>query len=361
MTNNTQSGKSTSTGLRILAVLSFLVVLSVGMWGSVQVAKAVPNAFSSLAAAIVSLSSIFVPANTSEQITLSTPALTVSSGEDLTVSWEHTNKTAEGSYTFRYDCANGVHFTSLSGATSDSTVFCNVPFHFLNNNNSITLTPVSGNNRFVDVTIFIDFTPNGISAATVTGSMVLTIVNENISASPGTIAPTTPTPTTPATVPQPKPTVTPTKGTETITTYPSTPVTVTPPVSDPNGRVDLTAYVIETGTVNTTTGVFTASSTPKRNPEGARIAVRFAIENIGTKTSPQFTFNAVLPTYPSHIFSSPGQQILNPGDRIEYTLAFDSFVDSDEGVFTVNVDPTGSINEPNKDNNIIHYTVKVVR
>jgi hypothetical protein len=92
-----------------------------------------------------------------------------------------------------------------------------------------------------------------------------------------------------------------------------------------------------------------------------RIAVRFAVENLGTRTSPQWTFNAVLPTYPGNIFSSPSQQALGPGDRIEFTLGFDSVIDADTGVLTVNVDPAGSINESTKANNIIHYTVTSVK
>lgn len=353
MTNNQTSGKAASVGLRVLAVLSFLVVLSVGMWGSVQIAKAVPTAFSTIAAAIASLTSVFIPANSAEEVVVSASALTVPAGTPVTVSWQHVNKREEGSYTFRFNCADGVHFTSNAGGQANAMIFCNIPFNFLNDGNTLVVTPESSKNRFVDATVFIDFTPNGASAPTLTGSLTLTIVNEDLSTSPGTVSPTTPitpAPTTPVT-PAPQP--------PKVTTFP--PTTVTAPVSDPNGRVDLAVRVIEVGVVNKTTGVFTASSTPYRNSQEYRIAVRFTIENVGTKTSPNFSFNAVLPTLPSHIFSSPVQQNLNPGDRIEYTLAFDSFVDADEGVFKVNVDPTGSINEPNKENNLVTYTVKVKR
>lgn len=356
MENNVSRERLFGIGLRVLAVISFIAVLSIGMWGSVQVAKAVPNAFSSLAAAIASLSQVFIPAS-GETLTLSAPALTLASNETFTLSFEHTGKTTDGSYTFRYNCADGVHFVSPSGAESGETIFCNVPFHFLNSANAVALTLVSEKNRFIDVTLFIDFTPNGETVSSVQGSMDLTIVNENISGSPGTLPPSKPT--TPAQG-TPSAPAAPVKGPETVTTYPPQTVAI-PPVSDPNGRVDLSARIIEVGLVNKTTGVFTASSTPSRVPQGERIAVRFAIENAGTKTSPQFAFNAVLPTYPSHIFSSSAQQVLNPGDRIEYTLAFDNFLDGNEGVFTVNVDPTGSVNEPNKTNNIVRYTVTVFR
>ena len=359
MKNNASQERLAGIGLRALAVISFIAILSIGMWGSVQIAKAVPNVFSSLAAAIVSLSSIFIPANTSEQILLSAPALTVSSGENLTVSWEHANKTADGSYTFRYNCAEGVHFVS---ADSEEVVFCNVPFHFLNDGNTVALTPISEKNRFIDVTLFIDFTPNGGTTASVKGSMVLTIVNEDITTSPNVLAPTKETSAPSATPPKAPASSTPSPGSGSAgPTRTVQELTPTPVVSDPNGQTDLIGRILEVGVVNKTTNVFAASSTPYARSEEYRVAIRFAIENIGTKTSPQFTFNAVLPSFPSHIFSSAAQQELRPGDRIEYTLAFDQFVDTNEGLFTLNIDPSNRVNEPNKDNNLVKYTIRVTR
>jgi hypothetical protein len=178
-----------------------------------------------------------------------------------------------------------------------------------------------------------------------------------------TIATTTPvveTPIVEAPAPvTPKPTVPRTAGPETSNTYPLTGTGAT--ASNPNGYVDLSARVIEQGVVNKDTGVFTASSSPNRADPQYRVAVRFAVENLGTKTSPQFTFNAVLPTYPANIFSAPSQPALGPGDRIEFTLGFDQIADSDTGTFTINVDPTGGMNESNKSNNIVHYTVTSIK
>lgn len=356
MNANIDPKRLQGAALRVFAVISFIAVLSIGMWGSVQVAKAVPNALSAIAAAIASLSSVFIPAGSQEEILLSAPALTVASGETVPLSWEHVGKGSEGSYTFRYDCADGVRFSSGASSGSAGVVFCNVPFHFLSNNNSLSLTAVSEKNRFIDVTLFIDFTPNGASEATAEGSMTLTIVNEDIATSPGAISPsigqTPSTPSTPKTS-APTPSGAPLPTSEEIITVPI--------VSDPNGQADLVGRIIEVGIVDKTTNVFTASSTPNARSEEYRVAIRFSIENAGTKTSPQFTFNAVLPTFPQHIFSSAGQPALNPGDRIEYTLAFDKFTDADEGMFTLNIDPSSRINERNKDNNLVKYAIKVTR
>jgi hypothetical protein len=332
-------------GIRILAILGFVAVVGVGLWGSVAIARAVPNAFSSLAAAFVSLTSIFVPAG--ETVSLSAPA-TVQSGAPFTLSWTHDKQSVDGSYTFRYDCADGVYFTATGASGSTDTIYCNVPYNFLNAGDSLTVTPVSTKNPSIPVTVYMDFVPNGATKATVTGKAVLTIVGN------GTSGSSPATPTTPVTTPT-APTVTP--GQSTTHTYPVSGA----PASNPNGYVDLTARVIEVGVVDKNSGAFFASSTPSRAVTGAdgqyRIAVRFAIENNGTKTSPQFDFNAVLPTYPQYIFSSPMQQALAPGDRIEFTLGYDQPDQGGNGVFTVNVDPSSRINEPNKTNNIIHYTV----
>lgn len=334
--------------IRTLAIGGFVLVIIVGMAGSLALARAVPGAFSAIASAIVSLTSVFVPAG--EEIIVSVPELTVGNGESFDISWEHVKKSSEGSYTFRYDCASGVSFTSPGPTGAAVTVFCNTPFNFLNESDTITLTARSSANRFIDVTLHIDFIPNGASAPTVSGSTLLTIANTEVTGSPDSVQPQNETPA-------PRPT--PTRGTETTTITPIAAPGLTP--SNPQGFIDLSVRVIEVGLVNKTTGAFTASSSPNRALATERVAVRFTVENLGSRTSDQWTFNAVLPTFPAHIFSSPTQQALGPGDRIEFTLAFDSFVDANEGVLTLNIDPTNRINEPNKTNNILKYTVKTIK
>lgn len=347
------TGSSTSFGsgaTRVLAVIGLIAVIIIGMWGSVKVASAVPGTLSAIANAFVSLTQIFVPAN--ETISLSAPTLTVLSGQPVTLTYTHAHKSTEGQYTFRYACVDGVTMTTVSGTGTVDTIACNTAYAFPINGTAVTVTPVSATNRYVDIEVFVDYTPTSGGSSTVTGSTVLTVENDSVSTSPSTTA-TNPTPTTP----KPKPTTV-TPGPITSNTYP---ISGTGAVSNPNGYVDLTANIIEVGVVDKTTGAFTASSTPMRIPPNARVAVRFAIQNIGTKTSPQFTFSSVLPTIPSYTFFSQSQQALAPGDRIEYTIGFDSFVDADTGTFIVNVDPTGTINEKNENNNIISYAVNIKR
>jgi hypothetical protein len=354
-TPNSKRGLMSGGVQRVAAIIGFIAILGIGMWGSVQVARAVPGALSNLASAIVSLTSIFVPAD--ETLTLSVPSLNIEHNKAFVLSWSHEKKTVEGSYRFRFDCADGVRLTALNTANGQDNVFCNVPFNFVHTNNTITLTAFSDTNRFADVTVYVDFTPNGANQPTVTGKTTLTLTNPALGSSPAVGNPTTPsTPVTPTT-----PTTPTTPSTPTTPTTPGTPTNTTitipgsgAPVSNPNGYVDLVPKIIEVGVVDKSTGAFTASSSPSRKD---RIAVRFSVENQGTKTSNQFAFNAVLPTIPSYIYSSPMQQELRPKDRIEFTIGFDSFDITSNGQFTVNVDPTGSIQEKNEENNIIKYTI----
>lgn len=128
--------------------------------------------------------------------------------------------------------------------------------------------------------------------------------------------------------------------------------------SDPNGFVDLEVRILETGIISTTTNEFTATSSVRLSD---RVAVRFEVTNIGTRSSDSWTFSAVLPTFPVYIFSSQSQQELGPGDKIVFTLGFDSIKDKPEGTITINVDPTGSVAESSKENNIVHTTISVIK
>jgi hypothetical protein len=337
---NEPTARMAGSASRVLAIIGFVALIVIGMYGSVRVAQAVPGAFSRMAAAIVSITSIFVPAD--ELITVSLPSYSVLHETPVTIAFEHKNKKVDGSYSFRYSCAAGVTLTTVAGDGTPTSITCNEPYGFAPFNNSITLTPQSTSTRFTDVEVFIAFTPSGAGTATVIGSNLMTIENQKVGSTP-----VTPTPEVPP-APKPKP-----------TTPPKTTIVVPQGrASDPNGYTDLVARIIEVGTLDSA-GVFTASSTPSRQ---FRIAVRFAIENVGTKTAnKEFAFSAVLPTYPPYTHFSPMQVVLGPGDRIEYTIGFDSFDPSNTGTFMVNVDPSQSVNERDHTNNLLKHTITVTK
>ncbi|MBI2004842.1 hypothetical protein HYS79_01615 [Patescibacteria group bacterium] len=60
-------------------------------------------------------------------------------------------------------------------------------------------------------------------------------------------------------------------------------------------------------------------------PAGARTNVQFEVQNIGSNVTPSnWTFDAQLPLTPAYTYRSQGQQALYPGDKIVYTIGFDT-------------------------------------
>ena len=336
-----------SGALKALAALGFVAVLIFGAWGVIQVARMVPNLGSALSAAAVSLSSLFVPA---ERLEITIPTANVNSGEPFTLTWEHINKRSDGTYTVSFSCRDGLSMETVGTNGLYQKVFCNTPFNLTNATESMKLIPISSNVRFLDAPITLQFTRLSDGKVTASTETAITVINDKVSeASVVTPEPTTPTPTTPR--PQaPRP------GTPTQNTYN---ITLAGRASDPNGRPDLKATILASGTINPANNVFTSGNVVRKSD---RAAVRFVVENLGTKTVEGWSFNAVLPTYPMHIFSSEMQPALGPGDRIEYTLGFDMVDGSTTGgTFTLNVDPANSIwNEVSENNNIAKVIFTVI-
>ncbi|KKW19595.1 MAG: hypothetical protein UY62_C0072G0003 [Parcubacteria group bacterium GW2011_GWF2_50_9] len=152
--------------------------------------------------------------------------------------------------------------------------------------------------------------------------------------------------TVPATVGAPKAG---TKTEKTVVYYSTGPTS-----SNPDGVIDLEARILEIGYVDKATNVFTASSSPSAN---LRVAVRFEVISKGTKASGSWSFNAVLPTLPFHIYSGDSQLSLMPSEKIEFVLGFDSIERKKDAEFIVNVDPTGRVVESDESNNIVKVMI----
>lgn len=87
------------------------------------------------------------------------------------------------------------------------------------------------------------------------------------------------------------------------------------------GLPDLAVTIDQIGYLATTSAEsFVASSTV---PHGSRPAVVFTVKNTGTNISGIWSFSATIPTQTSYVYSSPNQQILRPGESIQFTLGFD--------------------------------------
>lgn len=335
---NTQGERLKTVVIRGLAVVGFIAISSAGLWGSVQVVKLAPKVLSNLAA-VTTFTSVFVP---NEEITINIPNLLVPSGNSSELTWEHKGKPENGTYSFSYACREGLYF-QIPKEEGFETIQCDSPFSFSSDTNSLTLIPVSEENRFVDVPIEIT-SVNESGESTTLDDSFLTIINEAVPASSSSTSDTESG--TPLTAGERTDEVFPISDSRSV-------------ASDPNGRVDLKVRIIDTGFIDAS-NTFIPTSSISVSQHGA---VRFSVTNAGSKMSDNWTFNAVLPTIPMHIFHSVNQKALQPGDRIDFTLGFDQInKDLTEGVITINVDPTGAIHdESNRDNNIAQTTINITK
>ncbi len=149
-----------------------------------------------------------------------------------------------------------------------------------------------------------------------------------------------------------------TQGAQTEITVPINPSGNQIQASNPNGKVDLSAQITEVGYIDSITKEFIATSTPKSSD---KIAFKFVISNIGTKTAEGWSFSTVIPTMPLYIYQSNTQQNLAPGERIEYMMGFDKGEVGTDKAIIVNVDPTRSIFESNEDNNITKKIINIIK
>lgn len=357
--------KTKEASMKTLAVFGLIAILALL---SIGIVKFAPGAIRAIAAAAVSLSSVFIPA---DNLAIEATKYNVSSGEPFTLRWTRENSDeTSGSYTLSYPCQDGVHLEAVQPGNND-VVFCNTSYHFLNSGDTLTLMGFinpQNQNQTVDIPVTIHFTQNGSSRETTSGTITISVSNTPFSpVNTGSTGSQTGTPvgtttgstntgstgsagSTGQTTPQPGTT----PGQSTSNRYPLPGTTVYQ--NNPNGQADLTARILEIGTISTTTGAFI----PKREVGTYdRGAIRFEVINVGNKTSDSWTFAAVLPTFPDYIFQSESQQPLRPGDRIEFTIGFDSVKRQAQSEFRINVDPIGSVKESNKDNNIIKGTFYV--
>lgn len=336
--NNTQE-KSLDYGVKVLAVIGVLAMLTLGSFLTITAAKYLPGALRYMATAAVSLTSIFYQ---KERLVLSVDTLTPLSGKPVKVTIEHRGRAKEGAYTLTYPCLTGVTVETKFG-----TGTCAVPLTIALENNTVTITPVSKKNRYVDVPVTISFIPAGSLVESITESVTLTVTNNDI----GTPVVTPANETTGNGTPTYH-----TPGTPSSNSY-SYPVTsgTTQQTDNPNGTADLKVVLIDTGIIDANNN-FIATSTLRRSD---KIGIRFSVQNIGTKHSTQWNFNAILPTSPGYVYNSDTQPAIYPGDRVEYTLGFDRALEGNLNV-KIEIDGGNLVPELNENNNTLDVPLKVL-
>lgn len=342
-------------------VIIILGLLVTGGYMAFQISPILPKTFSRLATAVASITQTFIPG---ERLLVKATPESSGSGDEITLSWTHRNKTEGGIYSLSYECHGNVRFDVQVG-TENKTLLCDAISEINSENSSVKLIAVSNEEGVTFVPLTLSYKQKDESKSDLHTTVNLSIggagkiASESIAKTAGT-AKTNPALQTEIQAENTTPKTTTAKissgttaGEQTEKTYIiGEPITQ---VAKLYGKADLAPKILEVGILDKTSNQFTATTSLKASN---RIAVRFEVENLGTASSDSWYFSAVLPTFPMHIFQSESQQSLAPGDRIEYTIGFDSVEPGVNGRFVINVDPNNSLSEATKANNIATTTIR---
>lgn len=305
----------------IIAIIGFILIIAIGLWGATMAVRLAPRMLSSIADTF---------RGSSNSIEVSVPSSEIKSGETLVLSWTDTARES-GLYTIRYNCTDGLSVEAPVSETAYGPIPCDMPYAIPATEKSVRLMPklASGKER-AEVTFTIAYlSREGEEQAA--GTAEIAVVKG------ATVATPAPTPT-PTPKPTPKPTPTPAPA----------------PAPKPVGIPDLAVRMITMGVTDPYTGQFI----PKPVFGSYEvISVKFEVANRGAGRSGQWMFDANLPTRTPYFYQSPIQMPLGPQDRIEFTLNFSQPI---SGPIQINVDPSNTVHETNESNNYLTQYVSVV-
>ncbi len=312
--------------IKTLAIVGFIATAVLIVWLAVQGLKQLPAAFSSLA----SIAETVREYRPLKDLTLATEKTVINSGESLVLSWTDMKET-DGAYTLSYACSPGVSLEVRTHEGTLTSLTCAEILHLRKDVQTLTVNVISTEARFVDVPVTLTFTSERTDT-TKESTAKVTVVNASVPS--GVLVDVLEIPE--VSVPTPVVAVAEEKPVETPIVSTPTPVRVYP-TSNPYGFTDLSITTVGIGTIEH--GVFTYTGAYDRDD---RSVIKFEVKNIGTKTSNTWLFRSILPN--GDIYTSPIQPALMPGERIEFTLAFDFEDDSRRDDF-VKITNTLSISE----------------
>lgn len=272
--------------VRIAALIGLILVLILGAWGAILLALNLPSIASTAGNSIISLfsnthgTSTTPTNNTVETIAVSAPA-SVTSGSSLVVSW---NGSASRDYTVSYACQNGLSFKVLASNGAYQTVPCATAFNYVSPTNKMTLVPtVTGSETKVATIVVTATEGEGSDVVVASGSTVVNVM--------------------PASA-----------GSNTNTSTGGTTYVPAPRTTNLYGSADLAVRITSINSLSSQYG---------------RVSVVFEVSNVGTNVAPAgWVLNANLPVGYSYLYTSGTQQALYPGDKIVFTLGYNSAVNN---------------------------------
>ncbi len=360
--------------VKLFALIGLTAILFAGAWFSVKLVQWLPG-ISSAASTFTLREVLPFPFGNGEgarkgALRLTLPSLSVAHGAPFTLSWEYPG-TPEGAplYALSYTCAEGVSLSVVDGLTIRDLP-CGTPYRFSSESRKMLLVPRSLKNRFIDVTLSLvllraDGTPREDTRAT----QIITIVNERISDSPSLRSPkkgqrapgqgSTGDTNAPEAVSRTEDAV----RAAPQTRAPQKPVTVFVPNpktrENPSGAPDLAVEALTVGASVTVNGkdIFVPRTTIAGS---ATPTISFRVSNQGDKRSGSaWRFRLTIPLKGGQTFTytSPAQEVLKPGDYIEYTVGLEEL---EAGSYTATVTLLKVAGDKKDANNRAEVSWKVV-
>jgi hypothetical protein len=316
-----------STGMSLvsntLAIIGFVILVVVVVWGIFNIAKLSNFSFGNLF-------------KSTPTVQITAPK-TAASGEPLTVSWKNTS-TTPGTYAFLYQCETGFSFAAPAQTGTLINVPCGTSIN-VGSSTAATMTPLLTANSSTPVAFSVVFTPENGSAK-ITGSVTLSITP---AANVALTQPATSTaPTTSATTPKPSTSYHPVTNSGALVAHAA------------SGPADLSVTIIASGYIDPASGALLMNRAPR---PGDVVGVEFDIANIGGSTSGSYYFQAHLPTQSSYTYTSPTQMSLAPGAHVVSTLRF-TMLAGGGGIFTTVADPSNQVSDANRANNEAATTIQ---
>lgn len=341
--------------MKTLAVLGFLAVVIIGVWLAVQIVRVMPQAFTSLA----SIADSIYNYNTSEELIVETEKSTYNAGETFVISWQAVR--GNGTYTFMYDCTDGVSLDIRDNTGSFSTINCGEHVSLGEDMTELAVTASSERSRFSDVAYTISFVEQGETEPGAVSENMVTVVNAMIPS--GEVAGINDDATDEemdSVTDEETNTASETEDTEVAvenepTTSNPLPVyyetVVERPVSDPLGFTDLRVELLAVGELDSRDNFVRRGNID----EDARGAFQFQVVNLGTKTSDEWDFVATLTN--GKEYDAPLQEPLEPKERAIFTLGYGNV--GDDGIQMIGVRVRGG-NDRDTSNNQFTWAVSVV-
>ena len=292
----------------ILAIVGFVILIVVVIWGLVHLASLSRTWFSSFFGKGSTTIEVTAPKNTT-------------SGTAFTVSWKYSEPSA-GTYAFLYQCQGGIQLQTPGTQGGMNSIPCGAAFTIPTTNKQVSITPLLSGSAAVDVPISIIFMQTATSSAS---------------------------------------TVRQAQGSATVHVLPGTGVTPPPvsqPITPPPSSIPNTSNTSNTGNSSPNT-----QTTRPRTPADLSVRIvsittdgygngiaTFDIGNLGGTSSGTYYFTANLPTQTGYAYASPAQASLAPGGHIVSTLNFTQAV---PGIFSVSI----TKNDANNSNNYASQNV----